>query len=71
MKRNLKIFLLIAVCAITGLCMLHVREENKKQQIHSEKKKRKRWYSLRPKEKRGIFLRKLLRILMNHRMIYI
>ena len=40
MKRNLKIFLLIAVCAITGLCMLHVREENKKQQIHSEKKRK-------------------------------
>ena len=30
MKRNLKIFLLIAVCAITGICMLCVREENKK-----------------------------------------
>lgn len=41
MKRNLKIFLLIAVCAITGICMLCVREENKKQQIHSVKKRRK------------------------------
>ena len=30
MKRNLKIFLLIAVCAITGIWMLCVREENKK-----------------------------------------
>lgn len=41
MKRNLKIFLLIAVCAITGICMLCVREENKKQQIHSVKKEEK------------------------------
>ena len=41
MKRNLKIFLLIAVCAITVFCMLYVREENKKQQIHSVKKEEK------------------------------
>lgn len=37
MKRNLKIFLLIAVCVITGCCLLYIREENEKQQIHSEK----------------------------------
>ena len=41
MKRNLKIFLLIAVCAITVFCMLYVREENKKQQIRSLKKEEK------------------------------
>ena len=37
MKKNLKIFLLIAVCVITGCCPLYIREENEKQQIHSEK----------------------------------
>ena len=37
MKKNLKIFLLIAVCVITGCCLLYIREENEKQQIHSEK----------------------------------
>ena len=56
MKRNLKIFLLIAVCAITGLCMLHVREENKKQQIHSEKKEKETLVFLTSKrETRHIF----------------
>lgn len=67
MKRNLKIFLLIAVCVITGFCMLHVREEKKNSKYTAKKKKRKRWCFLRPKEKHGIFLRKLLQILMNHR----
>lgn len=71
MKRNLKIFLLIAVCAITGICMLCVREENKKQQIHSVKKEEKETLVfLTSKEKQDIFLRKLSRILMNHKMIY-
>lgn len=56
MKRNLKIFLLIAVCAITGFCMLYVREENKKQQIHSEKKEKETLVFLTSKrETRHIF----------------
>ena len=56
MKRNLKIFLLIAVCVITGFCMLHVREENKKQQIHSEKKEKETLVFLTSKrETRHIF----------------
>ena len=71
MKRNLKIFLLIAVCAITGICMLCVREENKKQQIHSVKKEEKETLVfLTSKIEQDIFLRKLSRILMNHKMIY-
>ena len=40
MKKNLKIFLLIAVCAMAGCCLLYIREADEKQQIHSEKKEK-------------------------------
>ena len=43
MKKNLKIFLLIAVCAMAACCLLYIREADEKQQIHSEKKERKNW----------------------------
>ena len=56
MKRNLKILLLIAVCAITGFCMLYVREENQKPRIHSEKKEKETLVFLTSKrETRHIF----------------
>ena len=56
MKRNLKIFLLIAVCLITGCCLLYIREENEKQQIHSEKQEKETLVFLTSKrETRHIF----------------
>lgn len=56
MKRNLKIFLLIAVCLITGYCLLYIREENEKQQIHSEKQEKETLVFLTSKrETRHIF----------------
>ncbi len=70
MKKNLKMFLLIAVCAMASCCLLYIREADEKQQIHSEKKKRKNWYFLHLREKQDIFLKKSLQILMNHRMRY-
>ena len=56
MKKNLILFLLIAVCAITGSCLLYTREEDKKQQIHSEKKEKETLVFLTSKrETRHIF----------------
>ena len=40
MKKNLKMFLLIAVCAMASCCLLYIREADEKQQIHSEKKEK-------------------------------
>ena len=37
MKKNLKILLFIAVCAIAGSGLLYVKEYSQKQQINSEK----------------------------------
>ena len=36
MKRNLKVFLFIAVCAIAGSGLLYVKEYSQRQQINSE-----------------------------------
>ena len=56
MKKNLILFLLIVVCAITGSCLLYTREEDKKQQIHSEKKEKETLVFLTSKrETRHIF----------------
>ena len=56
MKKNLKIFLLIAVCAMAGCCLLYIREADEKQQIHSEKKeKEKLVFFTSKRETRHIF----------------
>ena len=56
MKKNLKIFLLIAVCAMAGCCLLYIREADEKQQIHSEKKEKEKLVFLTSKrETRHIF----------------
>ena len=56
MKKNLKMFLLIAVCAMAGCCLLYIREADEKQQIHSEKKEKEKLVFLTSKrETRHIF----------------
>ena len=71
MKRNLKIFLLIAVCVITGFCMLHVREEKKKQQIHSEKKEKETLVFLTSKRETRHIFEKIIADFNESQMIYI
>lgn len=56
MKKNLKMFLLIAVCAMASCCLLYIREADEKQQIHSEKKEKEKLVFLTSKrETRHIF----------------
>ena len=56
MKKNLKMFLLIAICAIASCCLLYIREADEKQQIHSEKKEKEKLVFLTSKrETRHIF----------------
>ena len=60
MKKNLKMFLLIAVCAMASCCLLYIREADEKQQIHSEKKEKENWYFLHLREKQDIFFEKII-----------
>ena len=56
MKRNLKVLLFIAVCAITGSCVLNMKENNQKQQINCEKNEKETLVFLTSKrETRHIF----------------
>ena len=60
MKRNLKIFLLIAVCAMAGCCLLYIREADEKQQIHSEKKEKETLVFLTSKRETRHILKKII-----------
>ena len=60
MKKILKIFLLIAVCAMAGCCLLYIREEDEKQQIHSEKKEKETLVFLTSKRETRHILKKII-----------
>ena len=60
MKKILKIFLLIAVCAMAGRCLLYIREEDEKQQIHSEKKEKETLVFLTSKRETRHILKKII-----------
>ncbi len=60
MKKILKIFLLIAVCAMAGRCLLYIREEDEKQQIYSEKKEKETLVFLTSKRETRHILKKII-----------